>query len=168
MARSRACCSGRLKLRTTAAESWEPESHEGWWDWVSRHTWKRTGKHWTFTPLGGDAPPVILDFFTCFYPEDLLLCFLMLLLDLLFWFLWQLTGLYYGHQGRRWLWISVCLVTLQFSRVAAVAGGGSCCIVQLSPPANMRGILHVCVDRPADGQAPVCDAELEIWGFKQN
>lgn len=112
-----------------------------------------------------EARILILDFFTCFDPVDLFLCSLMLLLDLLFWFA-AANGALLSSLGtpltpdQR-----LCLVTLQFSRVAAAAGGGSCCTVQLSPPASMRGTsARVCQVRcrPADGQALVCDAELEI------
>lgn len=100
--------------------------------------------------MGGDAPPIIVDFFTRFYPEDLLLCFLMLLLDLLFRFAAANGALLSSSGTPLTLDQPVCLVTLQFSLVAAVAGGGSSCIVQLSPPANTRGILHVCVRSAAD------------------
>lgn len=87
-----------------------------------------------------------MDFFTWFYPEDLLLCFLMLLLDLLF---WSAAALLSSSGTPLTLDQHACLVTLRFSRVAAVACGGSCCIVQLSPPANMQGILHVRVGSAA-------------------
>lgn len=92
-----------------------------------------------------EARILILDFFTCFDPEDLFFCSLMLLLDPLFWFAAANGALLSSLGTRLTLDQRVCLVTLQFSRVAAVAGGGSCCPLQLSPPANMRGILHVCV-----------------------
>lgn len=88
-----------------------------------------------------EARILILDFFTCFDPVDLFLCSLMLLLDLLFWFA-AANGALLSSLGtpltpdQR-----VCLVTLQFSRVAAAAGGGSCCTVQQA----CGGLLHVCV-----------------------
>lgn len=78
----------------------------------------------------------------------------MLLLDLLFWYAAANGALLSSSGTLLTLDQRACLVTLQFSRVAAVAGGGSCCIVQLSPPANMRGILHVCV-RSAAAQLTV-------------
>lgn len=100
----------------------------------------------------------------CFYPGDLLLCFLMSLLALLFWFV-AANGALLSSSGTP--------LTLDQRGLgdAAVQPAGSCCrwrlvlrrpaVTTCKRAGNPARARQVCC-RPADGRALVCDAELEI------